>query len=195
MESLDIGNSLVRLGSRTTLIDGGKVQSTKNPARKPRDARRQSAPFWETKTLDEMSVDEWESLCDGCGRCCLSKLEDEDTGEIAHTCVSCTLLDTQTGQCSDYTNRFSKVSDCLAVTPEMARTSAWLPPTCAYRRLAEGRGLAWWHPLISGTPETVEIAGVSVAGRVISEDNVHLDDLEDFIADWPSHEPGKSEAA
>ncbi len=154
------------------------------------DPFSQTQPFWETKSLDEMSPSEWESLCDGCGRCCLSKLEDIDTGAIAFTCVSCTLLDRETARCTDYPNRFRKVPDCLAITPEMARKSAWLPPTCAYVRLAEGKGLAWWHPLISGTPETVVEAGVSVAGRVISEDGLCADDLQAYIVNWPDEGPG-----
>ena len=149
----------------------------------------EAAPFWETKTLEEMTGEEWEMLCDGCGRCCLSKLEDIDTGALAFTCVGCTLLNTETGRCRDYANRFSRVSDCLAITPNMARTSAWLPASCAYVRIAQGRGLAWWHPLISGRPETVVEAGVSVAGRVVSEDEVDVNDLEDYIANWPDDEP------
>lgn len=146
-------------------------------------------PFWQTKTLEEMSSEEWESLCDGCGRCCLSKLEDIDSGAIAFTCVGCTLLDGKTARCKDYPNRFAKVPDCLAITPEMARNSAWLPPTCAYARIANGEGLAWWHPLVSGTQETVEAARISVAGRVISEDEVELADLEDHIENWPDEDP------
>lgn len=147
------------------------------------------APFWETKTLEQMTRDEWESLCDGCGRCCLTKLEDIDTSAIAFTCISCTLLDERTARCRDYANRFSKVPDCLAITPEMARTSPWLPPTCASRRVAEGRGLASWHPLISGTLATLEEARISVAGRVISEDDVDQDDLETYIVNWPDEDP------
>lgn len=146
-------------------------------------------PFWQTKSLEDMSSEEWERLCDGCGRCCLSKLEDIDSGAIAFTCVGCTLLDTATARCRDYTNRFAKVPDCLAITPQMARNSAWLPPTCAYVRLANGEGLAWWHPLVSGTPATVEAARISVAGRVISEDDVEPADLEDYIENWPDEDP------
>lgn len=151
------------------------------------------APFWETKTLEEMTDSEWESLCDGCGRCCLSKLEDIDTGAIAFTCVSCTLLDPQTARCKNYQGRFAEVPDCLAITVEMARNSPWLPPTCAYKRLAEGRGLAWWHPLVSGNPQTVVEAGVSVAQRVTSEDGVSQDDLERYIVNWPDDDPDEDE--
>ena len=145
-------------------------------------------PFWERLALEEMSTAQWEALCDGCGRCCLTKLEDIDTGAIAFTCVSCTLLDTGTARCTDYAARFKKVPDCLAITPDMAHDSPWLPPTCAYRRIAEGRGLAWWHPLVSGDPRTVELAGVSVAGRVVSEDDVEVEELEDFIVNWPDED-------
>lgn len=146
-------------------------------------------PFWESRALEDFTTDQWESLCDGCGRCCLSKLEDIDSGAIAFTCVSCTLLDTATARCSDYAGRFKKVPDCLAITLDMARHSPWLPSTCAYRRIAEGRGLAWWHPLVSGTPDSVIAAGISVAGRVISEDGVDVDDLEDHIVNWPGEDP------
>ena len=151
-------------------------------------------PFWKTKSLEEMSTEEWESLCDGCGRCCLSKLEDIDTGAIAFTCVGCTLLDPSTARCRDYANRFAKVPDCLAITVEMARESTWLPPTCAYSRLANGLDLEWWHPLVSGTPETVVEAGVSVVGRIVIEDDVDPADLEDYIENWPDEEPMVSEA-
>ncbi|MCB1508607.1 MAG: YcgN family cysteine cluster protein [Hyphomicrobiaceae bacterium] len=138
-------------------------------------------PFWETKSLDAMSETEWESLCDGCGRCCLLKLEDEDTGEIATCAVSCRLFDLKSGRCSDYANRFERVPDCLKVTPDFVRTTRWLPSSCAYRRIAEGRGLAAWHPLISGRAETVVAAGVSVLGRVVSERDVREEDLEDHV--------------
>jgi uncharacterized cysteine cluster protein YcgN (CxxCxxCC family) len=123
-------------------------------------------PFWKTKTLDDMSPAEWESLCDGCGKCCLSKLEDEDTGEIYWTTVACRLFDCASGRCSDYGNRLSRVSDCVGLTPEKVRAIGWLPKTCAYRLIAEGRDLYWWHRLVSGDPETVHLAGVSVRGRV-----------------------------
>lgn len=136
-----------------------------------------------------MSRTEWESLCDGCARCCVHKLEDEDTGEIAYTDIVCSLLDCDSCGCSDYANRSQRVPDCLQLTPRMARTLHWLPGTCAYRRLAEGRGLAWWHPLVSGDPETVHLAGISVRGRVISEQHVHPDMVEERIVDWPDQDP------
>ncbi len=146
-------------------------------------------PFWETKTLEEMSPAEWESLCDGCARCCVHKLEDEDTGEIAYTDIVCSLLDCERCSCSDYANRSRRVPDCLQLTPQMARTLPWLPSTCAYRRLADGRGLAWWHPLVSGDPETVHLAGISVRGRVIPEQHVHPDMVEERIVQWPDEDP------
>ena len=129
-------------------------------------------PFWETKSLEEMTAAEWESLCDGCGRCCLNKLEDEDTGEIVLTRLSCALLDIGQCRCSDYANRFDKMPDCINLTPEKVRTLKWLPATCGYRRVKEGRGLAWWHPLLSGDPETVHQAGISVRGFARSEKGV-----------------------
>jgi uncharacterized protein len=119
-------------------------------------------PFWEVKTLEQMTPSEWESLCDGCGRCCLLKLEDEDTAEVYLTRLTCRLLDQGTCKCKDYPNRHSKVHDCLSIDVEKVRSIEWLPATCGYRRIDEGRGLAWWHPLISGSPETVHEAGISV---------------------------------
>jgi uncharacterized protein len=143
-------------------------------------------PFWKAKTLDEMSANEWESLCDGCGRCCLVKLEDEDTGRIHATDVACTLFDAGSCRCSDYANRSAKVPDCVTLTPHEARTLAWLPPTCAYRLVAKGEDLPWWHPLVSGDPQTVVEAGVSVQGRVFaSEDDVPAEALAARIRPWP----------
>ena len=129
-----------------------------------------------------MTAEEWESLCDGCGRCCLHKIEDEDTRDIAPTDVACRYLDLDLCRCADYANRQSNVSDCILLTPETVRRLHWLPATCAYRLVAEGRGLYWWHPLVSGDPATVHEAGVSVRGQAISEDQV--DDIEDRIRDW-----------
>ena len=147
-------------------------------------------PFWRVKTLETMTPAEWESLCDGCGRCCLVKLEDEDTGAIHYTNVGCTLLDGAACRCRDYENRQGKVPDCVRLTPEAVRTLSWLPPTCAYRVLGEGGDLYWWHPLVSGDPETVHAAGISVRARVAGpEEDFSLQDLLDRVVDWPAEAP------
>ncbi len=147
-------------------------------------------PFWKEKSLDELNPAEWESLCDGCGRCCLVKLEDEDTGEIHFTDLGCKLLDGTTCRCSDYRRRRQRVRDCLKLTPSSVRTLGWLPPTCGYRLIAEGRDLFWWHPLVSGSPESVHEAGVSVRGRVAAlETEVKLDDYPNYIVSWPKKVP------
>ncbi len=138
-----------------------------------------AAPFWQRKTLQQMTEAEWESLCDGCGRCCLNKLEYEDTGEFGLTNVACRLLDTDKCRCTDYANRLDKVPDCVSLTPQSARTLPWLPATCAYRLIAEEKELLWWHHLVSGDANSVHEAGISVRGRVVSEENV--DDLEDYV--------------
>jgi hypothetical protein len=145
--------------------------------------------FWDEKTLAEMSPAEWEALCDGCGRCCLMKLEDEDTGVIITSDVRCQLLDGETCRCSDYANRQARVPDCIKLTPENVTEIGWIPTTCAYRRIAEGRGLAWWHPLVSGDPETVVTVGVSVRGRTMDERDVKPGEWEDHAVDWPEWEP------
>ncbi len=142
-------------------------------------------PFWETKTLEQMSAQEWESLCDGCGRCCLVRFEDEDTGEIIPTRVACRLLDTQTCACTNYRHRRRYVPDCIKLTPHKIEDLTWMPHSCAYRRLHEGRGLASWHPLCSGDPESVHRAGVSVRGLVLSE--TAFADVEDAI-DFPAYD-------
>ncbi|MGL4729471.1 MAG: YcgN family cysteine cluster protein [Bosea sp. (in: a-proteobacteria)] len=152
-------------------------------------------PFWREKSLEQMSDAEWESLCDGCGRCCLVKLEDEDTGRIHATSVGCRLFDAQSCRCTDYADRASLVPDCVTLTPEAVRTLTWLPPSCAYRLLAEGKELYWWHPLVSGDPATVVEAGVSVKGRVSAmEDDVPLDELQEHLANWPLRMPRKARA-
>lgn len=150
-------------------------------------------PFWKRKTLSQMTQAEWESLCDGCGRCCLNKLEEEDTGHTFFTNVACRLFDHDSCRCSDYPNRQNKVKDCVRLTPRNVKRIVWLPPTCAYRLLADGRDLYWWHPLVSGDPETVRIAGVSVAGHALKDEtNIPDADLEDYIVSWPGKVPKRA---
>jgi hypothetical protein len=140
--------------------------------------------FWETKSLQEMSRDEWESLCDGCGRCCLHKLEDEDTGRVHYTDVACRLLDLDQCRCKNYEKRLDHVPDCVVLSSDNLGDLTWMPRTCAYRRVAEGRGLAAWHPLISGTTESVHRAGISVRGRVVSEAAVEPDEIQERVIRW-----------
>lgn len=141
----------------------------------------QDLPFWKHKLLDEMSAAEWESLCDRCGRCCLIKLEDEDTGDIVYTRLACRLMNIGTCQCSSYADRRTHVPDCVQLTPEDVRELPWLPETCAYRLLAEGADLPWWHPLLTGGPEAMHEAGISVRDFAISEDRVKKNKYERFI--------------
>ena len=131
-----------------------------------------------------MSAQEWESLCDGCAQCCVVKLEDEDSREIHFTDVVCKLLDLQQCRCTDYRHRSTRVPDCLTLTPENLADLSWMPHSCAYRRLAEGRGLAWWHPLVSSSADSVHDSGVSVRGKVVSELGVDEEMLELHIIDW-----------
>ncbi|MBU2339846.1 MAG: YcgN family cysteine cluster protein [Alphaproteobacteria bacterium] len=137
--------------------------------------------FWE-RPLAELDRPEWEALCDGCGRCCLHKMEDEDTGRIEETNVACRLLDCASATCRDYPNRKSFVPDCLRLTLKIVDSVPWLPSTCAYRRRAEGRPLPDWHYLLSGDREAVIRAGVSVAGRVVSE--IDAGPLEHHVVEW-----------
>jgi uncharacterized cysteine cluster protein YcgN (CxxCxxCC family) len=140
-------------------------------------------PFWEFKRLEQMTVPEWESLCDGCALCCLVRFEDEDTGEIIPTRVTCKLLDADLCRCTDYPGRAAHVPDCIKLTPHNIDELQWMPLSCAYRRIHEGRGLADWHPLITGDPETVHRAGVSVRGQTVSEaDLAEAEDALEFAA-------------
>jgi uncharacterized cysteine cluster protein YcgN (CxxCxxCC family) len=141
--------------------------------------------FWELP-LDVLDRAEWEALCDGCGRCCLHKLEDEDTGAIAHTNVACKLLDTETARCCDYRHRKAFVPDCLRLTLKLVVSVPWLPETCAYRRRAEGQPLPEWHPLLTGSDEAMKRAGKCVAGKVVSERDAGP--LEHHIVDWDHDE-------
>lgn len=180
--------------------DAGKTDAAKTRASKPR-ARKPPAPafpaapaeqppFWQTKTLEEMTAAEWESLCDGCGRCCLNKLEEEDTGRLFFTDVACKLLDHESCRCKDYPNRQALVPDCEMLTPQNVHELDWLPPTCAYDRLAKGKDLYWWHPLVSGDPDSVHAAGISVRGRVgACESQVPDEELENWIVKWPGQVP------
>ena len=138
--------------------------------------------FWETVPLERMSREQWESLCDGCAKCCLHRLEEEETREIVFTNVCCRYLDQQSCRCSDYANRSVNVPDCVQVTLEVLQDPYWLPESCAYRLLAEGKPLPGWHPLVSGDPESIWMAGQCVGGLVISE--LEADDLEQHMVDW-----------
>jgi hypothetical protein len=143
-------------------------------------------PFWQSKRLEQMSREEWESLCDGCGLCCLVRFEDEDSGEVVPTRVHCKLFDAERCTCTDYANRKKHVPDCIKLTPWNIEALRWMPLSCGYRRINEGRGLADWHPLVSGDPESVHAAGVSVRGQTVSELALNAsEDALDFEApEW-----------
>ncbi len=149
---------------------------------KPKDG--ETRPFWQRKKLTELTDAEWESVCDGCGRCCLKKLQDETTGKIAYTDVACKLLDRERCRCRRYARRHELVADCVALRPGDAQTFDWLPTTCAYRKLAAGQPLDWWHPLVSGDPDTVHRAGISVRGRALGERDVAADELDTRVIRW-----------
>lgn len=157
-------------------------------AKRGRISPAMAEPFWKTVPMEAMSAAQWESLCDGCGKCCLAKLEDEDTGKIYFTSVGCSLFDAGACRCKDYENRFSKVSDCVRLDPQNVRTIAWLPSTCAYRLVAAGQDLPWWHHLVSGSRETVHEAGVSVRGRVTASED-ELPDTDDYFDHMLDEEP------
>lgn len=149
---------------------------TKPPALRPR--------FWERFPLTQLTQPEWEALCDGCGKCCLNKLEDADTGEVFFTRIACRLLDDSTCRCSNYEIRKSIVPECIVLTPKnLDEISYFMPKSCAYRRLNEGRGLAEWHPLLSGDPESVHRAGIGMRGQTLGEFEIPEDDWEDYIID------------
>lgn len=145
------------------------------------------APFWQTKTLAEMNEEEWEALCDGCGKCCLVKLQDDETGEIAFTDIACRLLDTETCRCKHYPQRLELVQDCVKLTQDNLSQINFMPPSCAYRLLQEGKPLPQWHPLRTGQADSTVTAGHAVRGRVVSE-TVVKDDWHNHIVDWPNEE-------
>lgn len=174
--------------ARSRAVAGNKMATDKSQREPAEDV-----PFWQRKALEDMTDSEWESLCDGCGKCCLNKLEEEGTDRTFYTDVGCRLLDGETCRCRDYSHRLEKVDDCVRLTPESLKTITWLPPSCAYVLLAEGKDLYWWHPLVSGDPETVHSAGVSVRGRMrASEAQVPDEMLEDYIVSWPLRLPKRA---
>jgi uncharacterized cysteine cluster protein YcgN (CxxCxxCC family) len=158
---------------------GGRIANLEAPVR-AKAYGMQPKPFWRAKTLEEMSLSEWESLCDGCGLCCLVRFEDEDTGEITPTRVACKLFDGEACRCVNYSQRRRHVPDCIKLTPHNIASLPWMPLSCAYRRLHEGKDLPVWHPLITGDRESVHRAGVSVRGQTINE--ATLEDPDDALA-------------
>jgi uncharacterized protein len=153
----------------------------------PIDRRGLKDRFWERKPLQKMSRQEWEALCDGCGRCCLNKLEDAESGEVALTRIACRLLDDATCRCAHYENRHQFVPDCIVLRPDnLDRHAYWLPETCAYRLLWQGNPLPDWHPLISGTAQSVHDAGISVQGMTLSEFDIPEEEWEEHIIEEPS---------
>lgn len=139
-------------------------------------------PFWKTTPLSKMTPSEWESLCDGCGKCCLVKLRDADTNQVLFTNVACKQLDLRNCHCKDYAHRKEIVPDCVQLSPRSLGRIDWLPETCAYKLVHQKQDLPWWHPLVSGDPKTVHQAGISVRKRAISE--THAGEPEDHIVDW-----------
>ncbi len=145
---------------------------------------RPAEPFWRNTPLDQMTPEEWESLCDGCGKCCLLKLEDEDTGDIAYTRLHCRLLDSDTCRCSQYDTRKALVPDCVILTPKSVSELKWMPKSCAYRLLYEGQDLPDWHHLVCGDRNAVHTHGQSIRGETVSEDEIFEEDQVDWITDW-----------
>ena len=146
--------------------------------------------YWQTTPLAEMTPLQWEALCDGCGKCCVIKLEDVDDGSIHYTEIGCTLLDGKTCRCTNYQNRKSIVEDCVILSPDRLNDLPWMPQTCAYRLLHEGKDLPQWHPLVTGEPDSTHQAGKSVAGKIFSEDNIDEDDYPSHIKDWDKDDDG-----
>lgn len=144
----------------------------------------QAEPWWNSKSLAELSTTEWEALCDGCAKCCLHKLEDEDTGEVYYTKVRCRYLDEEQCRCTDYSRRSIIVPNCIALSVEEVPSYDWLPSTCAYRLRANGEPLPEWHPLVSGNAESVHLAQVSIRGRSVSDEFVHPEGFEEHIIQW-----------
>ncbi len=143
-------------------------------------------PWWETKNLSSMSMEEWESLCDGCGKCCLIKIQEAETERIFFTDVACQLLDCGTGRCQDYENRQSLVPDCVKLSSDTLDDLAWMPPDCAYRRLYEHKPLSFWHPLLTGDSNSTHLYGAGVVGMpLVCERDVPDDELEDHLVTWP----------
>ena len=142
--------------------------------------------FWKTTSLEDMTADQWESLCDGCGICCLEKLEDADTGEIELTSISCEFMDTRDCRCLVYENRRFVNVDCIELTPESVSELAWLPDTCAYRRISAGKDLEDWHPLVSGNPLSVHKSGVSIRFKAVSVRDIHPGDISNFLSRNPA---------
>lgn len=153
---------------------------------KPEDTTRLRPRYWETTPLDRMTHDEWEALCDGCGKCCMNKLEDEDTQEVAMTCIACRLFDDTTCRCGQYPIRHQFVPECIVLKPSnLDQNLYWMPETCAYKLLRLGRPLYDWHPLISGSAETVHAAGVSMRNATLPEFEIDEDDWENHIIEEP----------
>lgn len=144
----------------------------------------QVSDWFNSTPLDELNVQQWEALCDGCAKCCLHKLEDADSGEVFYTKVRCRYLDEETCRCTDYANRSVQVPNCIHLRPENLEELAWLPSTCAYRLRFENKPLPAWHPLVSGSSEAMYSAGVAIRGRSISDEHVHPDGYEEHIVHW-----------